>query len=781
MVKSGTVKRVKNIKARDENGRFASNDEEQGPKQVVVTNRKAMGASGIEWYSGEPNEEYLSELSFTRAPDVYNKMKRNEPQVRMILNAIKNPIRAASWEVEPADNEDPLSVQIAEFVEFALMHDIGDPDETNGWKQYLNDSLSVVEYGYSPVEIIDKVVMNHKRFGSYVGVGGLGWRSPRSVEEFNVDPQSGRLVTMRQRVDGDQRRDVHIPAEFLVLHVLDQEGNNYEGISTLRACYGPWKRKHLYKKLVAAGIEKFAIPTPIATIPAKKTGSKEYDNLIDVLEAYTSHQKAFITKPEGWELELMGHEFDPSKVQQIIDGEDKEIAVAALANFLLLGMSGSGGAYALGRDLSDFFLGGIEHIAHMIAENTARRVVRRLVKLNFGPQEQYPTIRVSGVVDKASKEFAEIMSSLITSGALRADDRLEETVRRRYNLPSIDFNTVREKQVLDPLGRPVSPPFNPEPEVDAEPEPDPDPPEDVIEDPEEEQGTATIQAGAKQLAEKPKAQKTIEKRADKMRSFMKDELTETGKRMVKAIMRNYAKLPEARKIDAINGVKPTRLGSYRAKLEDQLLDTGVEAVKEAQKEVPGAPNLFSESQQFQDERKRQMPRRTVKRISKRAALLALTQGGDLEKALFFQFSSSLDSTEDPRILEKDMEEALGGYVTGTNVVAAAINANADIVNGARDDYFNQDDVLDMIESFTFTNPDPQAPICKHLVGKTFEAGDPEADRLKPPLHHNCKSTLRPNPKGKSGNPEVTPGGLSVTVSGNKEREQVLKSITFSDV
>ena len=93
-----------------------------------------------------------------------------------------------------------------------------------------------------------------------------------------------------------------------------------------------------------------------------RAAGAEFDNFVNVLENYTTHQKSYLIKPEGWGLELQTNTYDPQKVEASIENEDKRMVKAFLANFLELGMSGTG-AYALSNDLSDFFLSGIEYIA----------------------------------------------------------------------------------------------------------------------------------------------------------------------------------------------------------------------------------------------------------------------------------------------------------------------------------------------------------------------------------------------------------------------------------
>lgn len=405
-----------------EDGDVAVKDESAAP---VIVKTIEIGSSGTESYGGYTAEEYLSSLRGSQRADIFDQMRRSDPQIKMILNAVKNPIKAASWAVEPGDDT-PEAKADAELVEQILFKDIA-------WKQFLNEALTVLEFGFAPFEITHKVVLNSRRFGSYNSLRKLGWRSPKTIERFHLD-SSGGLEKLAQYAYGDTGKIVDIPAQFLLLFTLDREGSNYEGISALRPCYGSWFRKNTYLKLNAIGIEKAAVPTPIGKYPAGAENSKQYLNFVNVLKAYTTHQANYITIPEGWSIELNNNTFDPQKVEISIDNEDKRMVKAFLANFLELGMNGSG-AYALSNDLSDFFLGGIEHIAGLICEGINQDLIPNLVKMNRGPRETYPVLKASGISDKAGKELAEVLEILVRAGLLDKDDLLVEHVRRRFNLP----------------------------------------------------------------------------------------------------------------------------------------------------------------------------------------------------------------------------------------------------------------------------------------------------------------------------------------------------------
>lgn len=401
------------------------------------------GSSGTEIYSGYYSEEYLSKLRGTQAADLWDQMRRSDPKIKMVLSAVKNPILGAHWTVEPA-TQDEKGKRQAELIEQILFRDL-----SLSWTAQLKEVLTFLDFGFSAFEVIHKVVTNHSKFGSYNSLSKIAWRNPRTIERWNLDPKTGAILSVNQLSNGDLHRYVDIPGEYLLVFSNEKEGDNYEGVSALRPCYGPWVRKNTYLKLMAVGIEKFAVPTPYMDVPEGKEDSEEFARAQTMLEKFTSHQKQYILKPAGWTLGFASpSNFDASKVRDAIDKENNEMAQAFLENFLELGQSGSG-SYALSNDLSDFFLLGLEHIAKQVCETFNRNLIPDLIKLNFGPQEEYPQLTVSGIKDKPGKEYAEILKLLVDGKIITPDKDLEENTREKYGMPKA-IETLPAAPVVPP-------------------------------------------------------------------------------------------------------------------------------------------------------------------------------------------------------------------------------------------------------------------------------------------------------------------------------------------
>jgi hypothetical protein len=551
-----------------------------------------------------------------------------------------------------------------------------------------------------------------------------------------VDRCTGELKSLTQWVQGDLVKDfsaqIEMDANFLLVFSLQKEGDNFEGISALRPMYGPWFRKNLYLKIAAIGIEKNAIGTPIGTVPAGKIDAEQEAAFKEVLSNFTAHESAYITKPAGWEIEIIKSDFDASKVKDMILLENTEMINCLVANFLALGTNGGGGAYALGSDLSDFFLSGIQTYANIIAGVWNRKLIPNLVKLNFGEQISYPKLKATGINDKAGKELAEILSSLAGSKSITPDMKLEEFLRKQYSLPKADPTTARQQDPPKPFQ------FSEKPI---------------------------------KLAESYKAQWKENK--TQVKELMQVNLTSMLEDLNKQIASMYKGATEASKVSIGLRLDP-KTADYKKELREQLAAVANDALIGARKLTPKAKSVkLSERIQLAAPKGgffEALPPAVKRLVQAQASLIAETQAADLAKVVAFQYSSSQASTPDLAQILADIDAAAlpvieGSTAKGTSIDAAAGNAVSQTFNQAQLEWFFEPEVLDTIESFTFFNEDPISPICQELDGTTWAVGDPDLDRYSPPLHHNCKSRLQPNEKGAEKNPEIDRGGTSVSQKG----------------
>ena len=701
-----------------------------------------VGSSGTDIQAGYLFEEYLNELQGTQAADIFDKMRRSDPKVKMVLSAMKNPIKSATWSVNQIGDETREGEIQQEFIKHILFDDLG-----KTWKSFLHEALSCIDFGYSLFEVTYKAVLSHKVWGSYNGIRSLAFRSQRTIEKWEIN-RHGELECVEQQAYGDHQKVTKIFAKYLLHFALEKEGDNFEGISTLRPAYGPWLRKNTFLKLIAAGIEKYAIPIPILKVPEGKQGSKEYKKALDSMKRYVSHQCNYLTIPYGWELELKNNPFDASKVREVVDKENIEIVNAALANFLELGQSGSG-SYALSFDLSDFFLGGLEYVAEQICETINQQLIPALIKLNFPDQDTLVQLECSGISDRAGEEFSKIILNLVNAGAIKPDDRLEEHLRKRYRMPERDETTTR-----NPLKTPA---IQDERKVGEEGE-------------------------IKQLAEKKEDLKKkssdpvkakIESDAEKLKSIMQKNLKSIAEDISNQASKHWAKSGEIEKLAPPNSYD-IKTDKYKKELKEELARQYNQALSQVRDQYPSFKNIkLSETEhRIKLAETDKLTPKGKARIAGIVDQLVDINVDEIQKTANLQYTQSAEKIADQKELKKQILEQSEKKIDGPMTVTGSIINASTMVNKARKDFFDKMVESNEVESFTWVNPDPVSDICKGLNGITLPADHPDVKTYWPPLHHNCKTYTVANTKQMKGNP--TPQ------NGFEPTDNQKKSITLAE-
>jgi SPP1 gp7 family putative phage head morphogenesis protein len=709
------------------------------------------GKSGTRIFGEFFDEEYLTKLQGIEAQDLFDQMKRSDDQINMLLTARKNPILQANWFIEPADkhpNPD-LAKRQAEHVEYELMERMNTP-----FKSFLEEALSFIECGFSAFEVVHQPIFGDPRFNSYVGFKKFGFRSQRTIQRWGLC-EDGSIDYIEQEAYGDQGFLGQIPGQYLVIFTLGKIGDNYEGVSALRPIYGNWYRKNIYQKLMGIGIEKYAVGTPIGTIPKGLEGEEaqktKFENL---LKALTSHQKNFITKPEGWNVEILKGQFDADKIQAAINAENLGMAKAFVAAHLELGTGGNGGAYALGTDMSDQFLSIIQNDGDIICRTMNRGPIKQLIDFNYGQQPYYPKLRVTGINDKLGKEYAEIVKTFVDGKIVTANKNLEIFVRDQYKMPKLtkeELLTIPDKRDPEP-----SKPFIP---FEEEKLGDFDTAPEMLISEKKERPSVEL---ADMREVKSEMARFYEKNTTELRAIMKKHLKGMSDDLINRIISKLEKSPKSQWQELARKEKIVPNREYKKELMLFMTTLSLRAEKVAAKEV-GSTKLTELKiknltlDEVEDNLKKMFPR-VRDLIKNQSELLVSTQASDLEKNLLFMLNGTVGSTNDPELIRKDLTSSRDDYLASASIVAAPANSVAQVISQTRDEFFAQDEIFEQIEAYQFVNNDPVSPICQDLNGTIFDKNDPESERFKPPLHHNCKSFVVPIFKLKPGQ-EIDKTGL----------------------
>lgn len=727
-------------------------------------NDSPKGKSGTEVSSGVYTDEYLTQLQGFEAATIYSRMERSDYQVQKILAAVQNPIKSASWSIEPA-SEDAADMQVAAIMDQIFFKDLN-------FQEKLEEILTFIPRSHAVFEVINANKQT-KELGPYTGLLDLAFRDQASLRKWLHDPATGELLNIEQKASGDIEVDTILPAQYLVIFYNRKKGND-NGFPMLRPLYGPYKRKLMVEELKMIGIERSAIPVPMAKVPATaKPTDKEYIAVVDLLSKYTSGQDSYLVYPEGYEITLHNNVFDPTKLEATIKSEDEKMAGSVLAMFVELGTGGNAGALALSENLEKFFTNGIVSFANSVADTINKRLIPALVKLNFGDTvDKYPKIIFSGIAESAGKTLMEIVTGYKNAGLVTADQNLEDHLRKIHKLPKRMEGTVMDNGgETNPDGS--SPNDTGAGSNDTD---NADPTE-----PPAEEAQLSDKEKIISLAEKPSS--LIGNKADEVKDLMREKLNLIKDKMLADIARYYKQLPESKKLKAITMVNVGYTRQFKDELKAALASIASQALIAVRTEVPGKEKIKLKNDdvimkaldpegsfKFNDFSK--LPAHVQLLLKLQTDMIVERQVKELSDIVGFQFMSSTTSTDSLELILKDLSDAADKVIAAQAIDAGATNAVSTIVNETRSSFFFDPEVLQDIQSFTFVNADPVSEICKSLAGMTFTGVDAEALRYNPPLHHNCKSYIRANLVTTKNAPAVT--GLP-TIS-----ESAKKSITLSE-
>lgn len=742
---------------------MVGNNENIKSFSIKDLNAKRSGTSGTEIFGGYFDEEYLYKLQGEEGITEFDAMRRSDGQVKMLLSVIKNPIKSATWDIEPAST-DQKDKDIADFIKDVLFNKIG---LTNGKKRktfrdLISEVLTQVEFGHSVFEVVHKVVKGDKKYGDYIGLADLGFRHQKSILEWKLD-KDGAIETLRQLVNGDQSVDVKIDGRFLLVFSMDKEGDNYEGISMLRPCYGSWFRKNVFLKLQAIGVERAAKGIPVGKVPLDAVQGENLEQQLadfqEVLDQLGAHEKNGIVLPAGFELDQLKITHDSEKLTKAISFEDLQMAKAFLANFMELGTGGGGGSYALGSDLSDIFLNGIQYIGESICERINISLIETLVKANFGEQDNYPKLRVSGINDKAGKELAEIVAKLLDKDAVQASVELQRLMHKTYKL-----NDLNEDIAVIDEERFKSPPQEPEPTKENKELSDTQKKKcghDLMikdigyqlseKDRENFPISALIDDYSKSLNDLMRTNLRI--RSDKMLDDVRVIINKGGSKVRKKVLKTV--MPQSKAYQ-------TSLTSWTSDAIEDVFNITVNELGINEDNIKLAESI------------KKTPKRLRDKLISLIILVASFQDVDIEKAVYFSFNDNFD-TLDEKELMSEIERQVDAYHAKSVIDVASVNMAATVVNSTRRETFLNETVFNEIDSFIFQNPAPKSLICKHLNNKVLSKEEFETSEFTPPLHHNCKSYLAAQTKGDKDNKPITDFKIHGTPA---EKEKIMRTKTL---
>ena len=435
-------------------------DSAESPRNITMGE---LGVSGLSRFGNQVMEDFLTQLRWPSAGEIYQEMSYNDPVIGAIMLTAEMLIRKASWRVEAA-SDSRIDKQAAQFLTECL------DDMSATWSDTITEILSFLVYGWSYHEIVYKYrggdTRDPKRRSKYndnrIGWRKIAGRSQLSMYGWQFDDTEGSdgdITVMIQHVSTDAKQRI-IPLEKSLLFRTKIENGNPEGRSVLRNAYRPWYFKKHIEEIEGIGIERDLAGLPVITVPegidlwgtadvrmlAIKTAAEE------LVRSVRRDQNEGIVLPFGWEFKLTTtggtRQFDTST---IINRYDQRIAITLLADIVMLGAD-KVGSFALADVKKGLLATALESLLISMAEIFNRHAIPRLFKLNAFPGLTKLPRLVSGEVETPSlPDLARFIQVL--AGAkmpLFPDEDLENYLREVASLPK---KTDKSPKVASDLGK----------------------------------------------------------------------------------------------------------------------------------------------------------------------------------------------------------------------------------------------------------------------------------------------------------------------------------------
>ncbi len=406
-----------------------------------------LGAPGLKRYAGAIDEDFITDLSRASSRHkIYTEMRFNDSVIGSVLFLVEQMLRRITWLVKPSDEGDDEAEERVKFIESCMA------DMSHTWNDFISECLTFLSFGWSFFEIVYKKRTGQKPRGSAApskhNDGLIGWRkfAPRSqdaLDMWDFDDHGG-LQGMYQR-PAPTYEQFYIPIEKALLFRTRVEKNNPEGRSVLRHAYRSYYFKKHLEVIMGIGVERDLAGMPVIYLPPGFTAD-DYTDAKEMVERVRVDEYYGLTIPGpkattldaaesgGWLFELVSGGGQRSlQLVEMLQYYDRRMAMAVLAQFVMLGADMRSGSYALSKDQSDMFLKALDGWANMIAETVNQHAIPRLMKLNGWNLEQSPYIEPSGLHRVDIGELSNLIMAFGQAGLDLTD--IEDHVRSQANLP----------------------------------------------------------------------------------------------------------------------------------------------------------------------------------------------------------------------------------------------------------------------------------------------------------------------------------------------------------
>ena len=710
---------------------FSAETGTESGKDIRKPNFDTKGTSGVSLWGNVFNEEYLSDLKGHIGAKAYDKMQRQDYQIAFVKRAIKAVVKSADFHFTVPEGVKNGDVH-AKACEWQLRKGF-----KKTWRENLNDLISHRFYGFAVFEPTDWVAAEIPEIGLGWKLNSLGFRSQKTITGWSIVDDNIEWVH-QQTFSGSANTDVKIDGNNLIVLSEDMEGMNVEGVSILRASYGPYWMKQTFLKLLGIGLEKSALGVIVVTVPPNQIGKDSETKFLTAVKNYVAHQNSYLKKIggskeyEGFNVEVIKIDFNAASVIEAVKLMDDAISASVLAMFGRLGQGGNGGAYNLGVAEIDFFFTSVIDSLDYTCEKL-QPIWDAFVYYNFGKQEAYPELEAT-LEDAVGEAFARTLNYFYAAGVYTPQPEDEMWLRKKYKMPDLTVESL--KKIKSNRTNPFSA-FGKSPAASDE---------DEIKDDEDELTRKGSAADKLSRQSGEFINKTVKGIDFKKFNTAKTEAYASYNRNVKNALlavqnkflvdfENKLKLNPNDPMKAINNIEFGFTRQLKEAVSENLMLTlslgkqqGKEVIKAKKKMVKEAMSQSSllSLDDLSSENKKWLRNTTT--------LITVTLLDTLKKEALITANNKIDQNSTAEVTLFAVREAMEKWIFNeNNLGAGAVIPKA--LDQGRDEAYGEMGISST--GWIYFNINPVTEICKWLTGRSIREGDPNISRFSPPNHWGC--------------------------------------------
>lgn len=405
------------------------------------------GKTGLMAFAGQIQEAYTPVLNWPAAYKIYNEMRRRDPTIRTLWNALILFARTATWYAEAGGKADG-DKWAADFAQSCL------EDMSHTVEDAVEDALSCILFGWSWLEVVYK-----RRVGPEAAVAslyddkGIGWRKwamrrQSSFGQWEFD-ETGGIQALIQ-MPAPTYEEIRIPIEKSLHFTSQRDGGNPEGFPLLESIYEIWYYLKNYQIIQGIGWQRTFVGLPVFEFQ-EKPQADDLSAVETVGEALTMDQKQFVSTPVGVKFRLDSAQNSGAEaLLNTIKYYRLLMLQTTLADFIDLG-TGQTGSWALGSDKSQLFLMAVDGYLDRVATVINQFGVPRLMAYNSFPgMVALPRVTHSRVEKPALGQLGNWLQQVQSLLDWQPEDT--NWLRRRTGMPVIEVAEEQpEEQPEEPM------------------------------------------------------------------------------------------------------------------------------------------------------------------------------------------------------------------------------------------------------------------------------------------------------------------------------------------